>query len=51
MVSAGGRPYLEDFNALASSLALGVGDVRGCLILSRDGHVLGSHPERARGGA
>jgi predicted regulator of Ras-like GTPase activity (Roadblock/LC7/MglB family) len=35
---------LEDFNALASSLAHGVGDVRGCLILSREGLVLGAHP-------
>jgi predicted regulator of Ras-like GTPase activity (Roadblock/LC7/MglB family) len=38
---------LEDFNALASSLAQGVGDVRGCLILSRDGLVLGAHPAEA----
>jgi len=30
---------------LASSLAAGVGDVRGCLILSKDGLVLGSHPD------
>jgi len=35
---------MEDFNALASSLAAGVVDVRGCLILSRDGMVLGVHP-------
>jgi hypothetical protein len=40
---------LEDFNALASSLAQGVGDVRGCLILSRDGLVLGAHPADAEG--
>ena len=40
---------MEDFNALASSLAQGVGDVRGCLILSRDGLVLGSHPAEAEG--
>jgi hypothetical protein len=38
---------LENLNALASSLAVGVGDVRGCLILSRDGLVLGSHPAEA----
>jgi hypothetical protein len=38
---------LEDFNALASSLAQGVEDVRGCLILSRDGLVLGAHPAEA----
>ena len=35
---------MEDFNALASSLAAGAVDVRGCLILSRDGMVLGAHP-------
>jgi hypothetical protein len=35
---------LEDFNALAMSLAQGMADVRGCLILSRDGLVLGAHP-------
>jgi hypothetical protein len=35
---------MEDFNGLASSLAAGVSDVRGCLILSRDGLVVGSHP-------
>ncbi|MGA9160870.1 MAG: hypothetical protein WB297_08420 [Actinomycetota bacterium] len=38
---------MEDFDALASSLAVGVGDVRGCLILSRDGSVLGAHPADA----
>jgi hypothetical protein len=37
-------PSLEDFNALAMTLALGMADVRGCLILSRDGLVLGAHP-------
>lgn len=35
---------MEDLNGLASSLAAGVSDVRGCLILSRDGLVLGAHP-------
>lgn len=35
---------MEDFDGLASSLAAGVSDVRGCLILSRDGMVLGAHP-------
>jgi hypothetical protein len=35
---------LEDFNALAISLGLGMADVRGCLVLSRDGLVLGAHP-------
>ena len=36
---------MEDFNGLASSLAAGVSDVRGCLIVSRDGLVLGAHPD------
>ncbi|HET7929350.1 MAG TPA: hypothetical protein VFM40_07340 [Actinomycetota bacterium] len=35
---------MEDFNALAISLGLGMADVRGCLVLSRDGLVLGAHP-------
>ena len=35
---------MEDFSALASRIAIGVGGVRGCLILSRDGLVLGSFP-------
>jgi hypothetical protein len=35
---------LEDFNELAMSLGQGMADVRGCLILSRDGLVLGAHP-------
>jgi hypothetical protein len=38
---------MEDFNALASALAAGVVDVRGCLILSRDGLVLGAYPSEA----
>lgn len=38
---------MDDFNGLAASLAAGVTDVRGCLILSRDGLVLGSYPEGA----
>ena len=38
---------MEDFTGLASSLATGVSDVRGCLLLSRDGLVLGSHPQDA----
>jgi hypothetical protein len=36
---------VEELGGLASSLAAGVSDVRGCLILSRDGLVLDSHPE------
>ncbi len=35
---------VEDFSVLASRIAVGVGEVRGCLILSRDGLVLGSFP-------
>jgi hypothetical protein len=38
---------LEDFNALAISLGAGMADVRGCLILSGDGLVLGAHPAEA----
>ena len=36
---------MDDFSALAQRVAVSVGDVRGCLILSRDGLVLGSYPE------
>jgi hypothetical protein len=36
---------MEDFSALAATLAASVGDVRGCLVLSRDGLVLGAYPE------
>ena len=35
---------MEDFNALAAAVAAGLDDVRGCLILSRDGLVLGAYP-------
>lgn len=38
---------MEDLSALAARLAAGVGDVRGCLIVSRDGLVMGAHPEDA----
>ena len=38
---------MEDFNALAMSLGAGMADVRGCLILSGDGLVLGAHPADA----
>lgn len=40
---------MEDLSALAARLAAGVGDVRGCLIVSRDGLVMGAHPEDAEG--
>jgi hypothetical protein len=36
---------MDDYSALAQRVAVSVGDVRGCLILSRDGLVLGSYPE------
>ena len=36
---------MDDFNGLAASMAAGLTDARGCLILSRDGLVLGVHPE------
>jgi len=36
---------VEELDGLASSLAAGVGDVRGCLIVSRDGLVVDSYPE------
>ena len=36
---------MDDFSALAQRVAVSVGDVRGCLILSRDGLVLGAYPE------
>lgn len=36
---------MEDFNALAAALAAGITDVRGCLMLSRDGLILGVYPE------
>jgi hypothetical protein len=40
---------MEDFSALAHTLAAGVGDARGSLILSRDGLVLGAFPPEAEG--
>jgi hypothetical protein len=38
---------MDDFSALAETLATGVGDTRGSLIVSRDGLVLGAHPADA----
>ncbi|MBI2238605.1 MAG: hypothetical protein HYU54_08790 [Actinobacteria bacterium] len=35
---------MEDFSALASRIAVSVGELRGCVVLSRDGLVLGSYP-------
>jgi hypothetical protein len=40
---------MDDFSALALRVALGVGDVPGCLILSREGLVLGSYPDGDNG--
>jgi hypothetical protein len=36
---------MDDFSGLAGRVATGVGGLRGCLILSRDGLVLGAHPD------
>ena len=36
---------MDDYSALAQRVAITVGDVRGCLVLSRDGLVLGAYPE------
>jgi hypothetical protein len=38
---------MDDLSALAARLAAGVGDVRGCLIVSRDGLVMGAYPDDA----
>ncbi|HEY7659399.1 MAG TPA: hypothetical protein VIC58_02240 [Actinomycetota bacterium] len=38
---------MDDFNALASQLAAGIVDLRACLILSRDGLVVGAYPQAA----
>jgi hypothetical protein len=38
---------MEDFDALAAALGAGIADLRGCLILSRDGLVLGGYPDAA----
>jgi hypothetical protein len=36
---------MDDYSALAQRVAVTVGDVRGCLVLSRDGLVLGAYPD------
>jgi hypothetical protein len=36
---------MSDYAALAQRVAAGVSGIRGCLLLSRDGMVLGVHPE------
>lgn len=38
---------MDEFDALAAALGAGIADLRGCLILSRDGLVLGGHPDGA----
>lgn len=40
---------MEEFSALAARVAASVGELRGCLILSRDGLVLGAFPEGEEG--
>jgi len=40
---------MEEFSALAARVAASVGELRGCLILSRDGLVLGAYPEGEEG--
>lgn len=40
---------MEEFSALAARVAASVGELRGCLILSRDGLVLGSFPPDQEG--
>lgn len=40
---------MEEFSALAARVAASVGELRGCLILSRDGLVLGAFPEGDEG--
>lgn len=36
---------MSDYSALAQRIAAGAAGIRGCLLLSRDGMVLGAHPE------
>lgn len=38
---------MNEFDALAAVLGAGIADLRGCLILSRDGLVLAGHPDTA----
>ncbi|HWL89796.1 MAG TPA: hypothetical protein VNP90_00385 [Actinomycetota bacterium] len=39
---------MNDYSALAQRVSMSVNGVRGCLMLSRDGMVLGAHPEGDR---
>jgi hypothetical protein len=36
---------MNDYSALAQRVSMSIGGIRGCLLLSRDGMVLGAHPE------
>ena len=36
---------MSDYSALAQRVAAGAAGIRGCILLSRDGMVLGAHPE------
>src|SRR5688500_20054303 len=36
---------MSDYSALAQRVSLSIAGVRGCLMLSRDGLILGAHPE------
>jgi hypothetical protein len=38
---------MEDLSALASRIVMNAGDLQGCLVLSRDGLVLGAYPPEA----
>ena len=40
---------MDDYTALAARIAGSVGELRGCLILSRDGLVLGAYPDDEEG--
>ena len=40
---------MDDYSALAQRISLNVREVRGCLLLSRDGLVLGAYPDEEEG--
>ena len=42
---------MDDYSALAQRIALSIREVRGCLILSRDGLVLAAHPDEEEAAA
>jgi hypothetical protein len=39
------RAEMDDYSALAQRISVSVREVRGCLLLSRDGMILGAYPE------